>query len=105
MEEGMYGIWIGNSLEHAKVEASIELDKTVILEQDRASCLRKEELEEIMNEIKHTKDNVEIENLLFKLDECINKLVDENGLFYFKAGIKFATDFYTEINDDALYNI
>lgn len=47
MEEGMYGIWIGNSLEHAKVEASIELDKTVILEQDRASCLRKEELEEI----------------------------------------------------------
>ena len=58
-----------------------------------------------MNEIKHTKDNVEIENLLFKLDECINKLVDEKGLFYFKAGIKFATDFYTEINDDALYNI
>lgn len=47
MEEGMYGIWIGNSLDHAKVEASIELDKTVILEQDRASCLRKEELEEI----------------------------------------------------------
>lgn len=47
MEEGMYGIWIGNSLDHAKVEASIELDKTVILEQDRAICLRKEELEEI----------------------------------------------------------
>ena len=47
MEEGMYGIWIGNSLNHAKVEASIELDKTVILEQDRAICLRKEELEEI----------------------------------------------------------
>ena len=48
---------------------------------------------------------MEKENLFFKLDESINKLVDENGLFYFKAGIKFATDFYTEINDDALYNI
>ena len=73
--------------------------------QTKQICRIKEELEEIMNEIKHTKDKVEIENLLFKLDECINKLVDENGLFYFKAGIKFATDFYTEINDDALYNI
>lgn len=65
----------------------------------------KAELEEIINGIKHAKDNVEIENLLFRLDECINQLIDENGLFFFKAGLKFATDFYTEINDDSLYNI
>ena len=47
MEAGMYGIWIGDSLDHARIEASVSLDKTVILEQDRAICPKKEELKEI----------------------------------------------------------
>lgn len=48
MEAGMYGIWIGNSLEHARIEADIKLDETVILEQDRAICPKKEEFQEMI---------------------------------------------------------
>lgn len=70
----MYGIWIGNSLDHAKVEASIELDKTVILEQDRAICLRKEELEEIFP--KAFKRHLELERLSNILHVIIKKIID-----------------------------
>ena len=47
LEEGLYGIWIGNSLEKAKLWGSLQLDAEVVLSENTAVCGRKENLEEL----------------------------------------------------------
>ena len=44
LERGIYGIWVGGSLEGAKLIGSAQLERDVILEQCRHICPRKREL-------------------------------------------------------------
>lgn len=48
LEGGVYGIWIGNSLEDAKLAGTVTLDKTVKMVQCENICVRKEALDEIL---------------------------------------------------------
>lgn len=48
LEKGTYGIWVGNSLEDAKLAGSILLDETVILTQCEHICHQQEALEEFL---------------------------------------------------------
>lgn len=47
LEKGTYGIWVGNSLENAKLAGSIILDEDAVMVQCGHICERKEELEEM----------------------------------------------------------
>lgn len=47
LEKGTYGIWLGNSLENAKLAGSIVLDETAVMVQCGHICERKENLEEM----------------------------------------------------------
>lgn len=47
LEKGTYGIWLGNSLESAKLIGSLEVDENTILVQCRHICERTHELEEM----------------------------------------------------------
>lgn len=47
LEKGTYGIWLGNSLESAKLMGSLEIDEDTVLVQCQNICERKEELEEL----------------------------------------------------------
>ena len=62
-------------------------------------------IKEICSKIMLTNDEELRSELLFEMEDYINRLVDENGLFYFKAGIKFGRDLNKEIDDESLFNI
>ena len=47
LEKGTYGIWVGNSLESAKLAGSIVLDEDAVMVQCEHICERKEALEEM----------------------------------------------------------
>ena len=46
MEEGDYGIWVGNSLEGSRLVGAVRLDETAVLEKVRNICPLKTDLEE-----------------------------------------------------------
>ena len=47
LQKGLYGVWVGNSLESARLVGSILLDETIITEKLRHVCPLKEELKTI----------------------------------------------------------
>lgn len=65
----------------------------------------KKEIKEICKKIASTNDGEQIKILMLDLEDYINRLVDEYGVFYFTAGIKFWHDFSLELSDDSLYNV
>ncbi len=48
LEKGCYGIWLGNSLENAKLIGSILLDETAVLTRCEHICEREDPLEELL---------------------------------------------------------
>ena len=64
----------------------------------------KKEIKEICFKIAKANDKEQIQ-LMLELEDYINRLVDEYGVFYFTAGIKFWHDFSLELSDDSLYNV
>ena len=66
----------------------------------------KEEIKEICSKIAKAKDNDEEQiQLMVEMEDYINRLVDEYGVYYFTAGIKFWHDISLELSDDSLYNV
>ena len=54
LENGFYGIWIGNSLASAKLCGGVKLDKEVLLRQVKNLFPLKQELEEMVQEAGNT---------------------------------------------------
>lgn len=52
LEKGIYGIWVGNSLDAAKLAAAVEIDQTAVLTKTEHICPLKEELQEYHQETK-----------------------------------------------------
>ena len=48
LEKGTYGIWVGNSLESAKLIGSLKLDADACMVQCEHICVKKQELEEML---------------------------------------------------------